>query len=67
MDDRISYLTEYLNIVLPFCSSNRAAVRHFAVSMICAVGPWIQSEQFWNGNKKARNDGALRSNLYGHF
>lgn len=53
VDDRISYLTEYLNIVLPFCSSNRAAVRHFAVSMICAVGPWIQSEQFWNGNKKA--------------
>ncbi|KAG5369233.1 tRNA (guanosine(18)-2'-O)-methyltransferase [Yarrowia sp. C11] len=53
VDDRVSYLTEYLNIVLPFCSSNRAAVRHFAVSMICAVGPWIQSEKFWGGNKKA--------------
>ncbi|KAG5358092.1 tRNA (guanosine(18)-2'-O)-methyltransferase [Yarrowia sp. B02] len=53
VDDRVSYLTEYLNIVLPFCSSNRAAVRHFAVSMICAVGPWIQSEQFWGGNKTA--------------
>lgn len=53
VDDRISYLTEYLNIVLPFCSSNRAAVRHFAVSMTCAVGPWIQSEKFWGGNKKA--------------
>lgn len=53
VDDRISYLTEYLNIVLPFCSSNRAAVRHFAVSMTCAVGPWIQSEEFWGGDKKA--------------
>lgn len=53
VDDRVSYLTEYLNIVLPFCSSNRAAVRHFAVSMTCAVGPWIQSEEFWGGNKQA--------------
>lgn len=65
--DRISFLTEYLNIVLPYCSSNRAAVRHFAVSMTCAVGPWIQSKAFWGCQEAVETMKPLAKTCMGIF
>lgn len=39
------YYHDYISKVIPFSSSNRAAVRHFAVSMLCAVSDEFNEEK----------------------